>query len=135
MARILLIDDETSVRVGVGRLLRKAGHEVHDACDGAEALRMAQGLELDLVITDINMPEMDGIEVILALAERNPGLPVIAVSGGGRMPKELLLASAGMLGAVTTLPKPFELAQLRDAVDGALAGAEDRSGDGRQHER
>lgn len=135
MARILLIDDETSVRVGIGRLLRKGGHVVHDACDGVEALRMAQGLELDLVITDINMPKMDGIEVILALAERNPGLPVIAISGGGRMPKELLLASAGVLGAVTTLPKPFELAQLWDAVDGALAAAEDRSGDGRHHER
>ena len=131
MARILLIDDETSVRVGVGRFLRKVGHEVHDACDGVEALRLAQGLEVDLVVTDINMPEMDGIEVILALAERNPGLPVIAISGGGRMPKELLLASAGVLGAVATLPKPFDLVQLRDAVDRALAGGS-RSGDGRQ---
>ena len=134
MARILLIDDETSVRVGVGRFLRRAGHEVHDACDGVEALRLAQGLEVDLVITDINMPEMDGIEVILALAERKPGLPVIAISGGGRMPKEVLLATAGVLGAVTTLAKPFDLAELSAAVDRALAGGDSPSATGITHD-
>lgn len=123
MARILLIDDEPAVRAGLGRYLRMKGHEVEEAGDGRQALRLATTAPVDLVITDINMPEMDGIEVILALLERTPGLPIIAISGGGRMPKEVLLASAGVLGAVTTLEKPFDLGELSDAMSRVLGAA------------
>lgn len=122
MATILLIDDETAVRDTMRRLLERYGHEVREAANGREALKAPP--EYDLVITDINMPEMDGIEVIMALTERRPGLPVIAISGGGRLPKDLLLSSADMLGAVTTLPKPFDLSELIEAVDAALASGE-----------
>lgn len=121
MAHILLIDDEPSVRAGVGRYLRMRGHEVTEAADGAAALRLAASRRPDLVITDINMPEMDGIEVIMAVSKGTPGLPVIAISGGGRMPKELLLQSAEVLGAMTTLQKPFDLEELDEAVTRALA--------------
>ena len=126
MATILVIDDETAVRDTVRRLLERQGHEVREAANGREALRASA--DYDLVITDINMPEMDGIEVIMTLAERQPGLPVIAISGGGRLPKDLLLSSADMLGAVTTLPKPFDLTELIGAVDRALA-SRGRQGD------
>ena len=119
MAIILVIDDEKAVRDTMRRLLERQGHEVREAANGREALKAAP--DYDLVITDINMPEMDGIEVIMALAERRPGLPVIAISGGGRLPKDLLLSSADMLGAVQTLPKPFDLSELNEAVDRALA--------------
>jgi FixJ family two-component response regulator len=71
---------------------------------------------------------MDGIEVIIALSEKMPGLPVIAISGGGKVPKELLLVSANLLGAVTTLSKPFEVAELIAAVELALASRR-REGD------
>lgn len=120
--RVLVIDDDDAVRGGIVRYLRVTGHEVLEASGGAEALRLASGGDLDAVITDINMPDTDGIEVILALAEQRPGLPVIAISGGGLMPKELLLSSAGILGAVQTLAKPFELAELREALERAVTG-------------
>ncbi|HSW29702.1 MAG TPA: response regulator [Longimicrobiales bacterium] len=116
----MVIDDEVSVRAGVARYLRTQRHDVFEACDGAEALRLVAQMQVDLVITDINMPERDGIEVIVSLAECQPGLPVIAISGGGRVPKELLLSNAGGLGAVRTLPKPFDLTELRNAVAEAL---------------
>jgi DNA-binding NtrC family response regulator len=122
MAIILVIDDEKAVRDTMRRLLERRGHEVREAANGREALKAPP--DYDLVITDINMPEMDGIEVIMALAERRPGLPVIAISGGGRLPKDLLLSSADMLGAVQTLPKPFDLTELNEAVDRALASGD-----------
>jgi len=121
MATILVIDDEAQVRTTMRRVLERYGHEVVEAADGRQALQAIVGTPCDLVITDINMPEMDGIEVIMALSERQPGLPIIAISGGGRLPKDLLLTSADMLGAVTTLAKPFEVPDMIAAVERALA--------------
>ena len=120
MASILLIDDEATLREVLRHALERDGHRVLEAANGKEALEVSRGVALDLVVTDIVMPEMDGIEVILALAERNPGLPVVAMSGGGLFPKELLLSNAHILGAVSTLAKPFEIDELAVAVRGAL---------------
>lgn len=120
MARILVLDDDPDVRQGISGFLRRLGHEVVEAADGRAVLAGEGVPYLDLVITDINMPEVDGIEVIVALKEKNPRVPVIAISGGGRVPKGSLLEDAGVLGAVSTLPKPFELAELRGAVELAL---------------
>jgi CheY-like chemotaxis protein len=128
VARILLVDDDEDVLRGMRRVLQRLGHEVVAAADGHQALRALEGDPCDLVITDINMPEMDGIELILALRERWPKVPIIAISGGGLMPKELLLASAEVLGAVTTLPKPVGVAELEAAVARALGAAADREG-------
>jgi DNA-binding NtrC family response regulator len=121
MARVLLIDDEAPVRSVLRRVPERHGHEVIDAATGRQALRSMPDDGCDLVITDINMPEMDGIEVIVHLAKARPGLPVIAISGGGLLPKELLLANADVPGAVTSLPKPFDMGQLVAAVDRGLA--------------
>ncbi len=125
MAKILLIDDDAAVREGAGRFLMRCGHDVEEAASGAKALRLAEDGEFELVITDINMPDMDGIEVILALSALCPTVPIIAISGGGLMPSDILLDSAATLGAVTTLPKPFELDHLRDAVERALGAGGD----------
>lgn len=127
MARVLLIDDDSTVRRGIRRVLEVEGHEVMEAEDGRCLRTLDPGTRLDLVITDINMPEVDGIEVITMLAERDPPPPVIAVSGGGRMPKEVLLSNAGLLGAVRTLAKPFDVAvlvsTLREVLDGGASGS------------
>lgn len=129
MARILLIDDEAAVRAGVARFLRSLGYDVLEADGGMEGLRIVKRSRVDLVITDINMPDVDGIEVILALGADFPGIPVIAMSGGGLMPKDILLSSAHLLGALTTLSKPFDLAELAEAVGAALARTPSGTGD------
>lgn len=123
MARVLLVDDHGDVRRAMTRALQRLGHHVTGAEDGHAALRALEAQPHDLIITDINMPGMDGIELILAVAERWPALPIIAVSGGGLMPKELLLENASILGAGTTLTKPVDLGELEAAVDSALEGA------------
>jgi DNA-binding NtrC family response regulator len=121
VSRILVIDDDPSVRDVISRVLEDEGHTVAQASEGKVAMVAFAASRFDLVITDINMPEMDGIEVIMALSERRPGLPIIAISGGGRLPKDLLLTSADMLGAVTTLAKPFDVPDMIAAVERALA--------------
>lgn len=120
MAYILLVDDEPDTLGALSRVLGRLGHDVMEAGSGREALRLLVDGAFDLVVTDINMPDLDGIELILAVREQRPDLPVIAVSGGGLMPPELLLANAGVLGACLTLQKPMSAASLAEAVGRAL---------------
>jgi DNA-binding response OmpR family regulator len=122
VSRILVIDDDRGVRGGVAAYLHRLGHEVVEASDGSQGMKALRDEPFDLVITDINMPDMDGIEVIAQLREAADAVPVIAISGGGLFAKELLLANAEMLGAVRTLAKPFDLDDLGAAVREALAG-------------
>src|SRR5262249_25712910 len=98
MARILVIDDETQIRVLLQRVLESEGHEVFDTRDGREALTIAESQPLDLVITDIMMPDTDGIEVITTLRRSLPGIKILAISGGGLM-RDRALAVAHLLGA------------------------------------
>jgi len=122
MGSILLVDDEPALLHGIGRYLTGLGHEVTSAANGREAIEALARTTPDVLITDINMPDMDGIELLNALRARESRLPVIAMSGGGHFDKRLLLASARMLGAVFTLEKPFELDELRRLVEQALSG-------------
>lgn len=112
---VLLIEDEDALRGGVARYLRREGFIVHEASDGSKAVRLLDVVHsVDLVITDINMPEADGLEVIRSLRRAGMSIPIIAMSGGGIFPKSTLLALAGYLGATATLQKPFALDELRD---------------------
>lgn len=120
MARILLIDDDAEVRGGLGHFLRTLGHDVLEAKGGGEGLRLASRLRVDLVVTDLGMHDVDGMEIIMALRDSAPGAPIIAMAGGGIEPKERLLAHAAILGAVATVPKPFEYSAVGDAVTRAL---------------
>ena len=125
MARVLVIEDDSAVRNLVTRMLDRVGHEVVEATEGRQGLELFASAPADLVITDINMPGMDGIEVITAFRRLRAGVPIIAISGGGLMPKELLLSNAAALGAVEVVSKPFEISQLVGAVDRALAPYEE----------
>lgn len=114
--RILVVDDDDAVRVSIAAVLRRAGYEPIEAANGRRALDIHAREPVAAILTDLNMPEMNGIELILELRESDADVPVIAISGGGKAPKELLLRNAEMLGAVETLQKPFEMAELRDLV-------------------
>lgn len=121
MARIVLADDEPKLRDLFARYLTGLGHEVRTAADGNEVMAALASDHADLLVTDINMPDMDGIEILTTLRRNGSELPVIAISGGGYLDKNLLLSSAAMLGAVLTLEKPFALDELRAAVEQALS--------------
>lgn len=120
MALILVIDDEESLRSLLRRALARAGHEAVEARDGREGLRLARETRFDLVITDIIMPEMEGIDFILHLHRSSPSTPIIAISGGGRIRPEGYLKTALLAGAKRALTKPFTIAELMAAVDECL---------------
>jgi CheY-like chemotaxis protein len=112
----LLVDDEPVLRSGLASFLTACGYEVRIAGNGLEALAALRSAPADVVVTDLNMPDMDGIEILTALTEAASSVPVIAMSGGGLFDKSLLLDSAGALGAAMTLEKPFAPSELRDAI-------------------
>ena len=121
MANILVIDDEAPVRRLVALALEKQGHRVSEAGDGAEALRIMAEHSTDLVITDLLMPETDGIETIMELRRLYPATKIIAISGGGEYQSGAgFLRAAESLGADRTLTKPFEFKQLLPAVQALL---------------
>jgi DNA-binding NtrC family response regulator len=120
MYRILLVDDEDGVRTLMAGFLRRKGHEVVEAASGRAALRALETELVDVVVSDINMPDVDGLEVIRSVRELQPGLPVVAVTGGGMIPGSVLLRTAQAMGAMRTLGKPFGLQELLDSVEGVV---------------
>ena len=116
MARILVIDDDGQVRGAIRRILERAGHTVLDAADGEAGIRLYRERPTDLIITDIFMPEQDGIETIQQLRREFPGVKIIAISGGDRTQTVDLRKDAELFGASRTLRKPFELTELLKAV-------------------
>ena len=120
MARVLVIDDDEMTRTLVTRMLTGEGHQVEEAVDGAEGLRLFGKRPPDVVLTDINMPGLDGHEVIAAIRVLHTDVPIIAISGGGAIAKDELLLKASALGAVEIIMKPFEFRQLVGAVERAL---------------
>lgn len=122
MALILIIDDDAALRATVRKILERAGHEVRDAGDGDRGLRIFREEGADLVITDIIMPEKEGIETIQELREADPDLPILAISGGGRADPSEPLTDARLLGADETLAKPFDVDELRKTVEHLLGG-------------
>jgi two-component system KDP operon response regulator KdpE len=122
MARILVVDDDADVRRAVVRLLTAAGHEVAQAEDGAAALAAYRAHSADLIITDMYMPAVDGVEVVARLLDEFPKARLIVMSGGGQVGKEDVLDLARRLGARRTLTKPIDRQELLEAVAEALRG-------------
>ncbi len=118
MATILVIDDEEQVRMIFQMALAQAGYRVLTAESGQHGLRLFQHQEVDLVLVDIFMPEMDGLELIQRLRASRPTSKIIAVSGGSW--EWDYLDSAKHLGANDTLKKPFSLQELLDVVSSQL---------------
>jgi len=120
MSRILVVEDDDQMRAILKQILERAGHEVAEAANGRAAMEMQRRACADLVITDIIMPEMDGIEMITALRRDFPAVKIIAISGGSRIGPMEFLSLARVLGAHRTLHKPFALQDMLDAVDELL---------------
>ena len=116
MARILIVDDEESDRLLEQTILEQAGHEIFLAADGEEALREYVENGIDVVVTDLQMPEVHGFELIDLLRDVSPPPRIIAVSGMG--PYQLEMAKH--LGAKFTLGKPIDADKLIAAVDQVL---------------
>ena len=114
MATILIIDDEEMMRVLLRSTLKGAGYEVVEAANGRQGLELYRRRPTDLVITDIAMPEMNGLDMILELTRYFLDAKVIAISGEGG--EKNVLDVAKLLGARRTFHKPFSMLELLDAV-------------------
>ena len=120
MPRILLIEDDRALRKALRLALEKLGHTVCEADDGREGLKVFVAEPADLVITDMIMPEMEGVETIRALRRLEPMLQIIAITGGGRGTADGYLRLAAQFGAAKVFTKPFELADLCTAASQLL---------------
>jgi CheY-like chemotaxis protein len=120
MARILLIDDDGASRYLVRRPLEAAGHQVAEAPNGVDGLRLLGRQPIDLVITDLRMPQMDGFELINEVRRDFPGIPVVAYTASIATDLDYL-AAARQIGAREVLHVPFSDEALLDAVGKALA--------------
>ncbi len=120
MVKILIIEDDVSFRNVLVQMLEKAGYEVEQAGDGNRALSICESFIPDLVITDIIMPDKEGLETIQELIIKLPGIKIIAMSGGGRFGPDSYLPLAKKLGAKCTLQKPFMRDELMNAIEEVL---------------
>ncbi|HAV62213.1 MAG TPA: response regulator [Verrucomicrobiales bacterium] len=116
MKQIIFADDNEPFRLSFSRILERSGYAVMQAEDGREALRKFRESPPDLVICDLIMPEMEGMETIQELTRMKPDIRIIAISGGGRVNPLDYLKVARMMGAVETLAKPFSSEELLASV-------------------
>lgn len=120
-ASILFFDDDPALRKLLSNMLTKAGYEMRVAENGREGLEMFEERPADLVITDLVMPEQEGLESIMQLRRKYPNLKIIAVSGGLQGGMIDMLPAAEKLGAVRTLHKPLERSRLLETIEEVLA--------------
>jgi len=120
MARILLVEDDDQLRTMLKLLLTSFGHEVWEASNGRRVCDMHQQQRFDLVITDLVMPDTEGLEVIMGLRRIDQNVPIIAMSGMGQGRAEEYLRIAQKLSAQLTLSKPFGEQEFLEAVCVAL---------------
>jgi DNA-binding response OmpR family regulator len=124
MPKILVIEDDSSFRSVLLQMLEKAGYEVETAEDGNHALETSERFRPDLVLTDIVMPDKEGLETIQELLDRNPGLSIVAMSGGGKYGPDSYLPLARRLGAKACLQKPFMRNELLTTIECILGSRE-----------
>ncbi len=122
MARILIVDDEAPIRCMLREMLEQDGHEVCEAENGMVAQRRFREQGFDLLITDLVMPEKNGLNLILDIKKECPQVRIVAISGGGGITGRFeYLPIAKLVGAASILEKPFYKEQLQSAVEAALA--------------
>ncbi len=120
MESILIIDDEPQIRSMIRLILERTGYTVLEATDGVEGLRLFREKAADLIITDLIMPNKDGIGLIIELKKQYPDVKIIAMSGGGLNRPDGYLRGAQKLGAACTLSKPINRQELLRVVKDTL---------------
>jgi len=133
MHTILVIDDEVDVRDGIKRVLDRAGFSARTVDNAVDAMQELERAPADVVITDIIMPKLNGVDAIAAILREFPAVRIIAISGGGNfdvtgnqsasITTSAYLAAAKKAGAHIILTKPFESRELIDAVTQVIGGA------------
>jgi CheY-like chemotaxis protein len=121
MAVIVVIDDHEPIRRLIRRILSKEGHDIFEAADGTVVSDLLHQHALDLVITDIFMPNRDGIEVVRDIRRLSPKTKIVAMTGSNEIREELYFSAARALGADATITKPFRADVLRAMVRRLLA--------------
>lgn len=121
MRSILVIEDDPLFRPLLKASLEQMGYAVGEAEEGGKGLALYRRQPFDLVLTDLIMPDMEGIATIMELRKANPAVKIIAMSGGGRGKSEDYLQIARRVGADATLGKPFTLEELRLTIERLLA--------------
>lgn len=124
MRDILVIDDDPDLRGIMRKILERGGYAVREADNGLTGLRMVEADAPALVVTDLLMPEKEGIETIVELRERFPAIRVIAVSGAGGVEAQGPLLDAELFGADATLPKPFDVKSFLATVERVLGSSD-----------
>lgn len=119
MKRILIVDDDPEMRLILEHALKSAGYEVYSATDGQAGADVLRTTLVDLIITDIFMPNQEGLETITALHQSLPHVPIVAMSGGHPASRTMLIV-AEQLGAARVIEKPFDTDTLLYAVEKAM---------------
>src|SRR5207247_5337065 len=122
MARVIVIDDQEPIRRIVRRALENDGHEVFEASDGEVGMELLERAPADVVITDIFMPGMDGIQTLREIRKRFPAIKVIAMSGGDSTGLLDLRQDVELPGALKRIQKPINASELVEEVDGVTGG-------------
>lgn len=116
MPKVLVIDDDDAIRKFLTALLKKNGFDVVDAPDGLQGLKAFNSEGADIVITDLVMPDKEGLETIKDIKKLQPDIPIIAISGGGIIDPDTYLTLARNLGASCTFSKPLDRSKLIEKV-------------------
>jgi CheY-like chemotaxis protein len=131
MTKILVIDDNTVVRTTIAQILEDEGYDVLSAEDGLRGMAVFHKEQPDLIITDIIMPEQEGIQTIAEILKTKPDAKIIAISGGGRIGNTDFLRMAQALGAIAAIAKPFDPDELLTLLKDCLADHAGRDDHGR----
>ncbi len=123
MAAIIIVDDDPTVRAIAVEFLRDGEHAIVEAADGNEALRILKAVPIDLMVLDMLMPQKDGLETLMEARQIYPDVRILAISSGGSMDANYLLAIARTLGADAVLSKPLTAARFRQVVEDLLIPA------------
>jgi DNA-binding response OmpR family regulator len=120
MARILLVEDDRALSQVLQGAIEDCGHNVLEAFDGTSAWEIVREKPLDLVITDIFLPDKDGLELIRELKHSTPKIKIIAMTGGAGFDKDIYLRAAVFLGADSRIEKPFQIQELLSSIEELL---------------